>query len=219
MSADGNLKKESQEIISMNKTPSSKEDLLMTSLSKFFFNKKHLQKMRKITDGKSGISLRLLDWFVTNYSKKYNITLDLKTRDDTIQKFNVYLDYKSQLKAYSKKQFDPFCRRRRISFMDHDENEIETTVGQLNFFRWALENGIVGYVEDNLEEIEGDMDEALRDLYKKSTADTVDTVDAKDTEQEESREEQKKRKKRHELSLSATKTVNKHDVKIIVKFD
>ena len=66
----------------------------------------------------------------------------------------VYLNYKSQLKAYSKKQFDPFCRRERILFYvgkynGVDNDPLRTTVGQLNFFRWAIQNKILDYIYDN----------------------------------------------------------------------
>lgn len=206
----------------MNNSQNSKQDLLMVSLTDFYKNKNKLKKMIKIIHGNHVISLRILDWFVTNYSKKNNIIFDLKTKD-YIQKFNVYLDYKSQLKAYSKKQFDPFCRRERISFYDHDNNEIETTVGQLNFFRWAIENNVISYVEDNIDTIESDMNESLKIYTKKKPVETDTDMSEDDIKKEEIKreecEEQKKRKKRHELSISATKTVNKHDVKIIVQFD
>ena len=109
---------------------SSKQDLLMIPLTQFFKKKKNLDKMLAIINEHSKISLRILDWFVTNYSKKYNTAYDLYDSDGNLKKFIVYLDYKSQLKAYSKKQFDPFRRRERISFYDYDNNEIITTVGQ-----------------------------------------------------------------------------------------
>lgn len=190
---------------------SSKKDLLMKSLIHFFSNKNNLNMVIPIITGKSKISLRILDWFVTNYSKKNNIhyevvdniTKSRKKSDKEIKmkNFIVYLDYKSQLKAYSKKQFDPFCRRERISFFDHDNNELITTVGQLNFFRWSIENDIINYINENYDVIENDMNNSLRNLYKKNEGD-------KNT-----------RRKRTELSISATKTVNKHNVSIIVQFD
>jgi hypothetical protein len=178
---------------------SSKKDLLMQSLINFFTNRDNLDSVIPIITGKSKISLRILDWFVTNYSKKNNIHYQI-TVNNKLKNFIVYLDYKAQLKAYSKKQFDPFCRRERISFIDHDSNELITTVGQLNFFRWAIENNILTYIVENYEIIENDMNNSLRNLYKK-----------KDGEQ--------KRRKRTELSISATKTVNKHNVSIVVQFD
>jgi hypothetical protein len=188
-----------------NNNISSKKDLLMESIIQFFAIKENLDNVKYIINGndsknKHKISLRILDWFVTNYSKKYNISYSV-TLNNKKKNFIVYLDYKSQLKAYSKKQFDPFCRRERILFFDHEGKEIITTVGQLNFFRWALENKIIDYILDNFEDIENDMNNSLRNLYKKKNG------------------EDKSRRKRTELSISATKKVNKHDVSIIVQFD
>jgi hypothetical protein len=179
---------------------SSKKDLLMQSLISFFTNRLNLDQVVPIISGQSNISLRILDWFVTNYSKKNNIHYQI-TVNNKIKNFIVYLDYKAQLKAYSKKQFDPFCRRERISFIDHDMNELITTVGQLNFFRWAIENNILNYIVENYDIIENDMNNSLRNLYKKKDG------------------EKNNRRKRTELSISATKTVNKHNVSIIVQFD
>ena len=134
----------------------NKQDLLMLSLSKFFMKKDHIQQMIPIIEGKSEISLRIIDWFVTNYAKKKNTTYIIKKKNKDINQFIVYLNYKSQLKSYSKKQFDPFCRRERISFLDYNDQAIITTVGQLNFFRWAIENKIINYIEKNIKEIELD---------------------------------------------------------------
>ena len=57
---------------------SSKKDLLMQSLINFFAIKENLDNVIPIITGKSKISLRILDWFVTNYSKKNNITYQLE---------------------------------------------------------------------------------------------------------------------------------------------
>ena len=181
------------------KNISSKKDLLMQSLINFFTNRSNLDQVIPIIMGKSDISLRILDWFVTNFSKKNNINYQVSI-NNKVKNFIVYLDYKSQLKAYSKKQFDPFCRRERISFYDHDGNELITTVGQLNFFRWSIENDIIDYIKENYEVIENDMNNSLRNLYKKKDGEL-------------------NRRKRTELSVSATKTVNKHNISIIVQFD
>jgi hypothetical protein len=132
-------------------------DLLMISLSKFYSNKQNINKIIPIITGKSDISLRLMDWFVTNYSKKTNSIIPLSTDNNNICHFNVYLSYRSQLKAYSKQQFDPFRRRDRINFYYDKDKSIETTIGQLNFFRWVIENKILEYIEKNIEAIENDM--------------------------------------------------------------
>jgi hypothetical protein len=191
----------------------STQDLLMHSVSQFFKIRKNLDMMLPIIQGKSPISLRVIDWFVTNYSKKKNIYYQLKAKDGSIRPFFVFLDYKQQLKGYSKKKFDPFCRRERIEFLDHENKPIETTVGQLNFFKWAIQKGIIKYIEKKLKEIENDMNDSIRQVYKKpieELAASSDTI---------SNALDKNRRKRQELSVSATKSVCKHQVKIVVDFD
>ncbi len=181
-----------------------KQTLLMNTLNVYFKDIDNLNNMIPIILGKSSISLRILDWFVTNYAKKNNISYDVfNKKTNTMKKFIVHIDYKSQLKAYSKKYFDPFCRRERIVFIDHKNNEIVTTAGQLNFFRWVIENDILYYIYNNLKTIELDMNNSIKHLYNKTPS--VST--------------EKKRRKRKELSVSATKSVNKHDVNIMVSFE
>ena len=67
-----------------------------------------------------------------------NITLD----DGKYSKqFNVFRSYKAQLKSFSKRNFDPFCRRNRIYYTVHSDNldiKINTTIGQLNFLDGQL---------------------------------------------------------------------------------
>lgn len=188
----------------------SKIDLLMTSLSKFYLDEKNINILIPIVNGLSKISLRVLDWFVTNFCKKHNTVIHYQ-KDGKPNKLIVHLDYKNQLKAYSKKQFDPFCRRERINFIYGKGNELLTTVGQLNFFRWAIEYHVLDYINDNLDIIEADMNNSLK--IEVSGGKIVD-----ETAQEKQDKQEKKRKKRHELSISASKSVSKHNVKITVEF-
>ena len=156
----------------------SKEELLLSSLLKWFSNQNNFSIFLPIVSGKTTISLRILDWFATNYSKKHN----------TFIKKDIFLDYKNQLKGFSKKQFDPFCRRKRIFLKYEKENgvykfEIEqvenledyeerddgilTTVGQLNFFKWCIRENIIEYVFNNIKDIEKDMIETVNKRNKK----------------------------------------------------
>ncbi len=180
---------------------SSQKDVLMQSLVLFFNKKENIDELLPIIEGTSKISLRILDWFVTNYSKKFNTNYSLDSKKGVSKNFMVYMAYKSQLKGYQKKQFDPFCRRERIRFIVHGGKEIITTVGQLNFFRWAIENKILKYIYEHYDDIEKDMNESLKNMYKK-----------KDDE------EKNIRRKRRQLSVSAVKTINKHNTSIIVTF-
>lgn len=147
----------------------AKQDLLMKSLSTYFKkNKKNLNKMIKIIEGKSTISLRIIDWFITNYSKNYNISIKKpsKSTKQDIKTFNVHHNYKTQLKSFSKKQFDPFRRNIRIDFEYEPGKNIETTVAQLNFFRWAFKNGIIDFIQKKYKTIEKDMLENIKNKKK-----------------------------------------------------
>ncbi len=166
----------------------SQEQWVLFRLERFYNNQENIQKVKDILEGKSNLSLRLIDWFVTNYAKKFNTTFLTKSGNHVI----VYLSYKSHLKAYSKKMFDPFCRSKRIKFKD-----FETTVGQLNFFEWAINDEILDYLDKNYECIHEDMEKRLK----------------------EENEETTNHKKRHELSKSATNSLKYHDIRVTVKFD
>jgi hypothetical protein len=141
-----------------------KQELIVSSLQKFYNELTDKAYMIELLNGESHVSLRLIDWFVTNYSKKHNVAYILNGSE-----FLVYANYKSQLKAYSKKLFDPFCRRERISFQLPGCDPIITTVGKLNFFRWAYEKEIFKYIEENYEPIEKEMNECMRQQPSRSS--------------------------------------------------
>lgn len=178
--------------------------LLLESLMEYY--SKNINILTNIITQKNILSLRILDWLVTNYSKKHNIVYTIQKNDLNIN-FNIYLDYKNQLKAYSKKYFDPFCRRDRILINIKDltwkitnsnkqkantDYELITTVGQLNFFKWFIENNVLKYAIENIEHIDKDMMETLNKSKKES--------------------------KRKELSKSASKSMFTYDSKIVVDF-
>lgn len=174
-------------------------DLLFNKLSEFYQkdNFVNMDKVLKILNGESTISLRIVDWFVTNYSKQKYVVYELCDGS----RFKVYNDYKLKLKAYSKKRFDPFCRWDRISIPYKDGQFIQTTIGQLNFFKWVMDNEIMSYIEQNYLQIEHDMNN------RNSTSKTALATD------------NKTRKKREELSISAAKSVKKEFVEIVVTFE
>ena len=136
-----------------------KKDILLPKLYEFFTITDNINMMLPIIMGESKISIRVLDWFITNYSKDKRIyyKLDNKT-------FNVHMDYKSQLKGYKKKLFDPFCRKKRIPFYYSNEKYVITTIGQLNFFRWAISKKIINYVFEHFELIYIDMQKKKLEL-------------------------------------------------------
>ena len=186
----------------------TQNDLLLKNLMIFYNTEDNdnLDKMLRIITGESKISLRIVDWFATNYAKKYYTLYVIdQTVENVARRFKVYDDYKLKLKAYSKKRFDPFCRWDRISIPYKDGNCIETTIGQLNFFKWALENKVVDYIEQNYDTIEKDMNN------RNSTSKRKELLLVGDNS--------KTRKKREELSISATKSIKKEKVEIVVQFN
>ena len=186
----------------------TQNDLLLKNLMIFYNTEDNdnLDKMLRIITGESKISLRIVDWFATNYAKTYYTLYVIdQTVENVARRFKVYDDYKLKLKAYSKKRFDPFCRWDRISIPYKDGNCIETTIGQLNFFKWALENKVVDYIEQNYDTIEKDMNN------RNSTSKRKELLLVGDNS--------KTRKKREELSISATKSIKKEKVEIVVQFN
>lgn len=180
----------------------TQNDLLLNKLLDFYKDSDNLDKILQIINGQSKISLRIVDWFATNYAKKYFTVYKLS---DSEKRFKVYMDYKLKLKAYSKKRFDPFCRWERINIPYKDGDYIQTTIGQLNFFKWALENEVINYINDNYLMIEKDMNNRNSSSKRRETNTNTNNNST--------------RKKREELSIYASKNVKKEDVEIVVSFN
>jgi hypothetical protein len=199
-----------------------KQELIINSLQRFYSQHPEKDELLKLLEGTSAISLRLIDWFVTNYAKEHSTSYILNG-----QEFLVYMNYKSQLKAYSKKLFDPFCRRERILFQIPGYPAFLTTVGKLNFFRWAVEKGVLNYITLNLATIEKEMNTLAREVQKArkassatstesstttlSTATTTSTTSTKST--------RKRTSKSNSSSPSGSKLMQKHEIPIEVRFD
>jgi hypothetical protein len=187
-------------------------DILLEPLTKFYSNANNFKLFRLIINGDDDnkrISLRLVDWFVTNYCKKNGIIID--------DNFNVYESYKANLRSYHKEKFDPF-RRHNIVYIYHKsagkativkdkaaDDALETTIGQLNFFKWIISNNIHRYIIANRKKIEKDMITVQKSAdnytYKSVNGEIV------------------KRKKRVELSKPAENKVRVSKNKVIVRFD
>tara|TARA_A100001015_G_scaffold321512_1_gene452666 strand:+ start:3384 stop:3947 length:564 start_codon:yes stop_codon:yes gene_type:complete len=186
-------------------------NVLLDSLKLYYQDDERLKKLIDVQEYNK-ISLRIIDWFVTNYSKKNNICYTLyrdsngcktfiKSENNIVCHFNIFQSYKSQLKSYHKSKFDPFCRNKRI-FFKHKYGELETTIGQLNFFKWAIDNLVIDYISQHYKEIEYDMNENSSNVHKKKN-----------------KNNSKERKKRQELSKSASRGLNVQKNKVILEFN
>tara|TARA_B100000214_G_scaffold372993_1_gene352391 strand:+ start:2044 stop:2610 length:567 start_codon:yes stop_codon:yes gene_type:complete len=187
-----------------------KNSILLDSLCNYYEDEGRFGKLMEVLKEENQISLRIIDWFVTNYSKKNNIyysifedpekgkTFSEGNGENLLKQFNTYHSYKAQLKSFSKKRFDPFCRRDRIKF-----KTIETTVGQLNFFKWAIDNLIIDYIKEYYDKIEMDMNNSYNDIKVKK----------------KEKKDKTERKKRQELSKSASRGLNTNKMKVVLDFN
>ena len=196
---------------------SSKESLLKVKLIDFY-TPINLKILLPIILQQTRLSLRSLDWFVTNYSKKYNTSYSLLRNGENLSYFP-FKSYKSQLKAYSKKFCDPFCRRERVIFDYHKMEIIDfkpdikmnhkdyiiTTIGQLNFFRFAIQDNIINYAINYIEEIENDMNGTLKKRESEKLQAKSNFMEVKSI-------------KRKELSVPGNKSVHITRISAVIKF-
>ena len=159
--------------------------------------------MLAVINGESRISLRIVDWFVTNYAKEFWTTYDVPQADGTPRHFKVFKEYKQMLNSIQKCGLTLFCRWNR-ELIPYGDCHIQTTIGQMNFFRWAIQHKIMDYIDEHFDEIRADMNTRNSTSKRK---------------QQPSDPGNKTRKKRQELSICAQEHQTCENVKISVKFD
>jgi hypothetical protein len=194
-----------------------KQELIVSSLQRFYAGRNDIDKIVEMLQGTSDISLRVIDWFVTNFARTHNTSYILHD-----QEFLVYRDYKSQLKAYSKKLFDPFCRRERIYFQVPNHSPFLTTVAKLNFFRWAIEKEILQYIHKNQEVIEKEMNQSMKELAKLRSSATPSTGSSTSTVTTTTTTASSKSSTRRRLVAKdsvSIKLMQKHSFDTEMKFD
>lgn len=163
---------------------SASKSLLLTSLTSYYEkNKPHRDIFYEIIQGNSRLSLRILDWFVTHYARSNDIIYWIDDANGTyteeypeagninLRKFNLHFKYRAELQSYTKMFFDPFKRHERITFILDTEplKVVSTTVGQLNFFRWALSNHVIDYITNHIVKIEDNMAVYHKELNKQKS--------------------------------------------------
>lgn len=186
--------------------------LKLDLFSKFYDNKQNLKKVMNIINHRTDHSLRVLEWFCSNYAKKNNILIKVSPSKE----INVFLEYKACLDSYSKIKFDPFKRKHlgyskfdiNVDFSDVPEKSFETTVGQLNFFRWCIRNKILDYVQSHMQKIKDDMNTVIKANYSKTPKKVSNGSD-------KGISAPKERKKRVTLSPALTKTCMKSASKTV----
>lgn len=117
---------------------------LLNSLLQFYDNIDNMKQLYLLISGEDKISLRLLEWTVINHARSEGLIINNGITD----RFNIHVNYKATLSGYSKEQFDPCCRTERIG-INYMDKILTTTVGQMNFIRWSIENKILDYIRTN----------------------------------------------------------------------
>ena len=192
----------------------SQQDWLLMELLEFYKNRDYLEIVKKIVNrefiiGKSKkVSIRIVNWFVTNYAKQYFTVYDNAEKE----RFFVWTRFRSAEDGYSKEMFDPYSRKDRIIIPYDETTKLITTIGQLNFFKWAILNKVIDYIIEHYDDITNDMTNRLTVKNKPIILEENNIIKDSNTVNG------KTRKKREELSVSACRSIRKEFVPIKITF-
>lgn len=191
----------------------SQQDWLLMELLEFYKNRDYLEIVKKIVNrefiiGKSKkVSIRIVNWFVTNYAKQYFTVYESSEKE----RFFVWTRFRSAEDGYSKEMFDPYSRKDRIIIPYDETTKLITTIGQLNFFKWAILNKVIDYIIEHYDDITNDMTNRLTVKNKPVMLEENNNL-------KENNVNGKTRKKREELSISACRSIRKEFVPIKITF-
>ena len=236
----------------------SQQDWLLSELLEFYKNKDYLEIVKRIINREfviqksKKISIRIVNWFVTNYAKQYFTVYEIPNKmqssskiqsSDKVQssskmpssekvqssskmpssekvqsedylkteRFLVWTRFRSAEEGYSKEMFDPYCRKDRIIIPYDETTKIMTTIGQLNFFKWAILNKVIDYIIEHYDEITNDMFVRLTLKNKSAIHDELNGSVSNEAAG-------KTRKKREELSVSACRSIRKEFLPVQITF-
>lgn len=161
----------------------TQQQWLLNTLLEFYQNTDYLETLKQMINreytvkNQKKLSIRMVNWFVTNYAKQYFTVYEVPTQEEGKQgrRFFVWTNYKSTEDSYSKQLFDPYCRKERILIPYKEEQRIETTIAQMHFFKWAILNGVLEYIAKHYDDIEKDMSKRLNNSRKKTDS-NVSTI-------------------------------------------
>lgn len=131
-----------------------------------FFTSDRFELIYPILVGEDVLSMSTINYFVINYAKEYSpyVLVDNKPT-------YVYRAYKEKLSRHRKYYFDPFCRQVKFPFYyNKDKPPVVTTLGQLNFYKWAIEIKLLDYIRLHYDTIIAEMKK-----YHKKEIDNTDS--------------------------------------------
>lgn len=166
------------------------------ALSAFFGKKENFNTLSMIKKRSlcsflgSKISLRMIEFLLTNYSLLYPISYVVAKKPDNpsslllysdsnfkskkqkllddgyvLNDFNLRVEYKRQIKQYQKIYFDPCCRAKpneKFTFKNEHGIIENTALKQMVFFRWAISNCVIEWLKIHLNQVK----KAMKDEEK-----------------------------------------------------
>lgn len=124
---------------------------LQLSIVEFFSSSENFSQLKKIIDNRF-IQPRLIDFYVTQYAKNNPEFFILRVDGKAYGLMDVYSSYKLQLKAFHKKWFNLFDKKKNI--VVGIDLYIEMSIARLNVYKWLIDNSIAGLLTKNLYEIQ-----------------------------------------------------------------
>ncbi len=126
-----------------------------------------LQIVPLINREKNTVSLRVLEWLVTNYAKKNKVAYMYQVSETKAKLVDVAKSYKIVGDVFRREMFDIFRRKIRNGYGANQNSRIYfgdncqhwTTIAQVNFLHWAYTEGVVAYARKALKSIKQDMAE------------------------------------------------------------
>ncbi len=138
------------------------QKLLVNDLTKYFCNTGKIEQILPILECKSSISLRLIDWFVTNYSKKYGISYSLSEYELKHKNFpNYTLGKKKKISPIKSKISSDKNTSKQQQFIDNYHQQLKEIENKQEHLE-EIENEDK---QEQLEEIEEDDDISFNDLF------------------------------------------------------
>ena len=110
---------------------------------------------------RQGVSLRTLEFLVTHYSRndRNSVVYEIREPGGGSRRFNLYVALQTHQMARRKKNIEPFARANpalpdngHFRF-GHGEDVCRTNVAQLQFMRFILENQVLAWLGDHLDEV------------------------------------------------------------------
>lgn len=118
------------------------EPRLPLGLSKFYSNDMNWKSFTQLVNQHT-LSLRLIEYAITIYAVEHSSSYIKNGRP-----FYISASYKTHLNILHKSNFDPCAREPRILYRG-----VTTSIKQLQFFYWALSNGVIAWIMKNLDTI------------------------------------------------------------------